>query len=110
MGGRTVTVLCRASNELTLGEADRSLHDALCVIRSLVKKRHMIAGGAAAEAEGSQKLAQNAGLNALLTVTELRNRHANGDRCAGINVRRGTITDILEENVVQPLLDDLVPS
>ncbi len=33
-------------------------------------------------------LAQNAGLNALLTVTELRNRHANGDRCAGINVRR----------------------
>ena len=49
-------------------------------------------------------LAQNAGLNALLTVTELRNRHASGDRCAGINVRRGTITDILEENVVQPLL------
>ena len=49
-------------------------------------------------------LAQNAGLNALLTVTELRNRHASGDQCAGINVRRGTITDILEENVVQPLL------
>jgi T-complex protein 1 subunit delta len=49
-------------------------------------------------------LAQNAGLNALLTVTELRNRHAGGDQCAGINVRRGTITDILEENVVQPLL------
>ena len=49
-------------------------------------------------------LAQNAGLNSLLTVTELRNRHAGGDQCAGINVRRGTITDILEENVVQPLL------
>merc|ERR1712146_148027 len=94
---------------------------------------HMIAGGAAGEAEVSLKLAQyaktisgiesecinayaealevvpytlaqNAGLNALLTVTELRNRHASGDRCAGINVRRGTITDILEENVVQPLL------
>jgi len=156
--GRTVTVLCRASNELTLGEADRSLHDALCVIRSLVKKRSMIAGGGAPEAEVSQKLAQyartipgiqseciaayaealevvpytlaqNAGLNALVTVTELRNRHASGESNAGINVRRGTITDILEEGVVQPLLvstsaftlatecvamilkiDDLVPS
>jgi T-complex protein 1 subunit delta len=33
----TVTVLCRASNQLMLDEAERSLHDALCVVRSLVK-------------------------------------------------------------------------
>lgn len=38
------------------------------------------------------------------TVTELRNRHAKGETSAGINVRKGAITDILEENVVQPLL------
>lgn len=37
-------------------------------------------------------------------MTELRNRHANGEISAGINVRKGTISDILEENVVQPLL------
>lgn len=37
-------------------------------------------------------------------MTELRNRHARGEVHAGINVRKGTITDILEENVVQPLL------
>lgn len=37
--GRTVSVLVRASNKLLLDEADRSLHDALCVIRSLVKLR-----------------------------------------------------------------------
>lgn len=40
----------------------------------------------------------------LQTVTELRNRHAKGEVSAGINVRKGTISDILEENVVQPLL------
>lgn len=40
----------------------------------------------------------------LQTVTELRNRHAKGETSAGINVRKGAITDILEENVVQPLL------
>lgn len=37
-------------------------------------------------------------------MTELRNRHARGEVSAGINVRKGAISDILEENVVQPLL------
>ena len=49
-------------------------------------------------------LAENAGLNPIQIVTELRNRHAAGEKYAGINVRKGTITDMLEENVVQPLL------
>lgn len=33
-------------------------------------------------------LAENAGLNPIATVTELRNRHAQGDKVAGINVRK----------------------
>jgi len=37
--GKTVSVLVRGSNKLVLDEADRSLHDALCVIRSIVKKK-----------------------------------------------------------------------
>lgn len=49
-------------------------------------------------------LAENAGLNPITIVTELRNRHAQGDKTAGINVRKGAITNILEENVLQPLL------
>ena len=69
-------------------------------------------------------LAENAGLNPIAIVTELRNRHALGDRNAGINVRtvgfspesfdgrrltdvfrlQGLISNILEEDVVQPLL------
>ena len=49
-------------------------------------------------------LAENAGLNPIATVTELRNRHAQGEIHAGINVRKGMITNILDENVVQPLL------
>ena len=40
--GRTVTVLIRGSNKLVLEEADRSIHDALCVIRCLVKKRYIL--------------------------------------------------------------------
>ncbi|KDP46998.1 hypothetical protein JCGZ_02434 [Jatropha curcas] len=131
--GRTTTVLVRGSNQLVIDEAERSLHDALCVVRCLVNKRFLIAGGGAPEIELSRQLgawakvlhgmegycarsfaealevipytlAENAGLNPIAIVTELRNRHAQGEINAGINVRKGQITNILEENVVQPLL------
>jgi T-complex protein 1 subunit delta len=49
-------------------------------------------------------LAENAGLNSICIVTELRKRHAKGETTAGINVRKGCISDMLEEHVVQPLL------
>ena len=55
--GKTVSVLCRGSNKLVIEEADRSLHDALCVIRCLVQKRFLIVGGGAPEVEASQQLA-----------------------------------------------------
>jgi T-complex protein 1 subunit delta len=37
-------------------------------------------------------------------VTELRNRHIQGDKFAGINVRKNTIMNMLEQKVVQPAL------
>ena len=49
--GNTATLFVRGSNQLMMQEADRSLHDSLCVIRSIVKKRAIIAGGAAGEIE-----------------------------------------------------------
>ena len=45
--GRTCSIILKGSNKLMLDEAERSLHDALCVIRCLVKKRFLIAGGGA---------------------------------------------------------------
>jgi len=51
--GETVSVLLRGSNALVLEEAERSLHDALCVVRALVKKRSMLPGGACVEMEVS---------------------------------------------------------
>ncbi|GAU88452.1 hypothetical protein RvY_01149 [Ramazzottius varieornatus] len=131
--GRTVSVIVRGSNKLVIEEAERSLHDALCVIRCLVRERHLIVGGGAPEIELSLRLAEysrtlegaqavcvrmfgealevipstlaeNAGLNPIETVTELRNRHAAGDIQSGINVKKGAVSNIYEENVVQPLL------
>mmetsp|Transcript_27153 Transcript_27153/g.85451 ORF Transcript_27153/g.85451 Transcript_27153/m.85451 type:complete len:491 (-) Transcript_27153:687-2159(-) len=54
--GRTMTMLIRGSNKLVLDEAERSVHDALCVLRSLVKERYMIAGGGAPETELALRL------------------------------------------------------
>eukprot|EP01071_Lankesteria_metandrocarpae_P003461 Lankesteria_metandrocarpae@DN2974_c0_g1_i1.p1 len=129
----TISILCRASNSLILDEAERSLHDALCVVRCLVKRRFLLPGGGAAEMELSQKLhswsrtligfdqlcargfaeameiipftlAENAGLRPIEVVTELRNRHAQGEVDAGIDVRRQGAANMEKEKVVQPLL------
>ncbi|MGE4582405.1 MAG: TCP-1/cpn60 chaperonin family protein [Synechococcus sp.] len=131
--GASVTILVRGSNKLVLEEADRSLHDALCVVRSLVKKRYLISGGGSAEVEACLELgdrsktksgavgfclrafadalevvpytlAENAGLNPIHIVTQLRKRHRAGERDAGINVKQGCIDNMYTLNVVQPLL------
>jgi len=131
--GKTVSLLCKASNKLVLDESERSLHDALCVLRCLVKKRFLTPGGGAPEMRLSYQLskwsntlvgiqqycirefaeamevvpytlAENAGLDAIQVVTELRNRHHAGEVAAGINVRKGRVSNILEENVFVPLL------
>jgi len=130
--GKTLTVLLRGSNKLLLCESGRSLHDALCVVRSLVKEQYLITGGGAPEMELAlhlerwskslpglearcvqayaeamevipSTLAENAGMMPLEIVTELRARHAKGESNAGINVRKGVIEDI-SKHVLQPLL------
>lgn len=132
-GNRTVSVLVRGSSQLILDEAERSFHDALCVVRALVKKRALVPGGAAVEMEISQKLsvlsreifgidsycvkafalsleiipytlAENAGLDPVKFVTELRNAHTKGKKNDGVNVKKNKISDMLELKVVQPAL------
>jgi len=112
----TMTVLMRGSNTLVLAEAERSLHDAQCVVRSLIKERALVAGGGAAESQASfalgqyarndlqgmavpcfkafadaletipYTLAENAGLKPIEIVTQLRKMHADGVVGAGVDV------------------------
>jgi T-complex protein 1 subunit delta len=49
-------------------------------------------------------LAENAGLDPILFVTELRNRHTDGQRYAGLNIRKSTIMNMEDTEVVQPTL------
>ena len=132
--GKTVSVVVRGANSLILDEAERSLHDALCAVRCLVKKKALIAGGGAPEIEIAAQLnkqaralsgteaicwkafadamevipttlAENAGLNPIKVVTDLRHRHEMGEKNAGVSIKSGGVSsDITKENVLQPLL------
>lgn len=130
---KTATILLRASNNLLLEEADRSLHDALCVIRSIIRRRFIITGGGSVEMEISIHLkqyskgisglgslcmfaiantmeiipftlAENAGLEPLQMMSMLRAFHTKGEKTFGINIRKGAISDMFEENIISPLL------
>lgn len=131
---KTLSLFLRASNQLVLDEADRSIHDALCVVRALVKNRSIIPGGGAPEIEIAQKLddfahtidgidsiiisafaaalevipstlAENCGLNPILTVTEIRNRHKNGLQKSGLNAKAGILVEnAIDEHIMQPTL------
>lgn len=129
----TVLMVVRGANSVVLDEAERSIHDALCVVRCLVKEKALVAGGGAPEIEVSRQLmkeanllagveqfvyhefaqalevipttlAENAGLNPISVVTDLRNRHENGEKNAGVSVRRSSASNTWDEHVLQPVL------
>lgn len=135
---KCVSILLRGSTQVVLEEAERSLHDALCVVRSLVRVQAVIPGGGCPEMEVSIRLrkwaetlkgvqshcvrlfaealevipstlAENAGLNAIEIVTQLRSAHNQGHVYAGVDVKNGTICNDMGKTlqVFQPLLVSL---
>ncbi|EME88392.1 uncharacterized protein MYCFIDRAFT_71392 [Pseudocercospora fijiensis CIRAD86] len=105
---RAVTAFIRGSNKMIIDEAKRSLHDALCVVRNLVKDNRIVYGGGAAEIACSlavekealqtpgleqysmrafadaldavpMALAENSGLSPIETLSELKARQGKGE-------------------------------
>ncbi|AFP65229.1 t-complex protein 1, delta SU (nucleomorph) [Chroomonas mesostigmatica CCMP1168] len=130
---KTATILIRGSNNLLLEEAVRSFRDALCVIRSIIRRRYLIGGGGSAEIEVAcvlknyakgitgvnsycitafansleiipYTLAENAGLEPIDIISQLKKHHYNGEKAAGINIRKGIIVNMVKENIISPLL------
>ena len=129
---RAVTILIRGGTERIVDEAERSLHDALCVVRDIVEEPKVLAGGGAPELEiskmlkryaetlpGREQLAvrsfaealeavpvtltENAGLDPIDILSELRARHEKGGTWAGIEVHSGKVQDMTEAGVFEPL-------
>ena len=129
---RAVTILIRGGTQRMTAEAERSIHDALCVIRDIVEEPKVVAGGSAPELEmagvlkkyaetlpGREQLAvrafaealeaiaitltENAGLDPIDILSELRSRHEKGETWAGIDVLEGKVKDMTKVGVFEPI-------
>ncbi len=129
---KSVTLLIRGGNQRLTAEAERSIHDALCVIKDLIEEPFVVAGGAASEMEmanvlkkyaqtlsGREQfavrvfaesletiaitLAENAGFDPIDLLTQLRAAHEKGQTWAGINVVEGKVSDMTKLDVYEPL-------
>jgi thermosome len=130
---KAVTIVIRGASAQVLDEAERSLHDGLCVVRNAVEDAKIVAGGGAPEAELAKNLrsfavkvggreqlaveafaeaveaipltlAENAGLDPIDIMVALRAEHEKADhKYFGIEVTTGKIKNMLDLLVLEPL-------
>ena len=129
---KAVTILIRGGSQRVVDEADRSIHDALMVTKDVMEKPYIVAGGGSPESFVAGKLrewsstlsgreqlaadkfaesleviplalAENAGMDPIDTLTELRSKQAKGSKWSGIDARSGKIVDMSKLDIVEPL-------
>jgi thermosome len=129
---KAVSIIVRGGTEHVVDELERGIHDSLSVVKVALEDEKMTVGGGAAAAEiamtlrdyapnigGREQMAieafanaieivpktlsQNAGLDPINMMIEMRRAHKKGDKYAGINVFTGKVDDMLKNNVVEPL-------
>jgi len=129
---RSVTVLVRGGSQRVVDEVDRSLHDALMVVKDVVEKPSIVAGGGSPEAylstelnewsgsyDGREQLAikqyaealeaipltiaENAGMDPIDTIIALRANQSSGKQTMGINAKEGKIGNMFSLDIVEPL-------
>jgi len=131
---KAVTIVIRGGTEHVVDEAERSLHDALSVVRNAMEDGKIVAGGGAPEAEVAKRLreyavkvggreqlaiegfanaleavpttlAENAGLDPIDVLVELRSKHEQSGTNPwwGIDVYSGKVKDMRKLNVIEPL-------
>ena len=129
---KAVTILVRGGSQRVVDEAERSIHDALMVTKDVMEKPLIVAGGGSPESFVAGKLrewsstlsgreqlaadkfaealeviplalAENAGMDAIDTLTELRSKQAKGSKWSGIDARSAKIVDMSKLDIVEPL-------
>ena len=130
---QSVTLLIRGGTQRVVDEVDRSIHDALMVVKDVIERPAIVAGGGAPEAllaaflkdwsesfDGRQQLAikkfaealeiipltiaENAGMDPIDTMVTLRAKQSEGKKWSGINAKDGKVSDMLSLNIVEPVV------
>ncbi|MFB6234154.1 MAG: thermosome subunit alpha [Halopenitus sp.] len=129
---KSVTLIVRGGTEHVVDEVERAIEDSLGVVRTTLLDGKVLPGGGAPETElaiqlrefadsvgGREQLAveafadaleviprtlaENAGLDPIDSLVDLRSRHAGGEFGAGLDAYTGEVIDMEEEGVVEPL-------
>ena len=129
---KSVSILVRGGTERVVDEVERSVHDAISVVKDMILEPEMVAGGGAPEAEVARRLrtvatkisgreqlavrdfaeslevvpmalAENAGFNTIDALVELRSLHEKGALWAGISPFRGKVEDMKKLEVFEPI-------
>ena len=129
---KSVTLLLRGGSQRVVDEVERSVHDSLMVVKDVIEKPEIVAGGGAPETyaatkirswakslEGREQLAaekfadslesipltlsENAGMDPIDTLTVLRSRQMKGEKWTGIDVMKGKIGNMKSSDIIEPL-------
>ncbi len=129
---KSVSIILHGGTEHVVDEAERALHDALRVVGVAIEDEKLVAGGGSPEIELSlrlreyaatlsgreqlavtkfaealevipRSLAENAGLDPINMIADMRSQHEKGHKTAGLNVFTGKVVDMMKEGVVEPL-------
>jgi thermosome len=129
---KAVSIVVRGGTEHVVDELERAIHDALMVVSVVIEGKKIVAGGGAPETELSLRLreyaatvggrsqlaieafaesmeiiprtlAENAGLDAIDILVDMRAEHEAGKKTFGVNADTGKPADMLKAGVVEPL-------
>ncbi len=129
---KAVSMLLRGGTEHVVDEVERSMDDAISVTAVAIEDGKMVTGGGSTAVEIAMKLreyaatvggreqiaidayasalevvptalAENAGLDPIDTLINMRKAHKEGKVHAGLNVYNGKIVDMLKETVIEPI-------
>jgi len=129
---KSVTILLRAGSQRVVDEVERSIHDSLMVVKDVMEKPAIVAGGGSPETfaatkirswakslEGREQLAaekfadalesiplalaENAGMDPIDTLTNLRSKQVKGDKWVGIDVMKARVGNMKTSDIIEPL-------
>ena len=129
---KSVTLLLRAGSQRVVDEVERSVHDSIMVVRDVMEFPSIVAGGGSPETyaatkirnwskslEGREQLAaekfaeslesipltlsENAGMDPIDTLTNLRSKQNKGEKWTGIDVMKGRVTNMKTSDIIEPL-------
>ncbi|MCW1301044.1 MAG: thermosome subunit beta [Candidatus Nanoarchaeia archaeon] len=129
---KAVTIFIRGGTEHVVDEIERAVDDAIGNMKAVIETRQVVAGGGAPESEVAKELrkyaeklsgreqlavrafadaleiiprtlAENAGLDPIDIMAELRAQHEQGKIWSGVNVNEGKVSDMLKQEVIEPL-------